>query len=132
MGLTEVKITALGSEGQGIGTLPSGKTCFVSGVFPGEVCLCELENETSKYAVLNAVELLSESPDRISPFRPADEVCGGLPLAALSYEAQLKFKETRVRDCLTRIGGLGDELLDEVFKPIIGADDPFRYRNHMQ
>ena len=132
MGLTEVKITALGSEGQGIGALPSGKTCFVSGVFPGEVCLCELENETSKYAVLNAVELLSESPDRISPFRPADEVCGGLPLAALSYEAQLKFKETRVRDCLTRIGGLGDELLDEVFKPIIGADDPFRYRNHMQ
>ena len=98
MGLIQVEITALGSEGQGIGALPSGKTCFVSGVFPGEVCLCELENETSKYAVCNAAELLTASPDRTAPFRPADEVCGGLPFAALSYEAQLKFKQTRVRD----------------------------------
>jgi 23S rRNA (uracil1939-C5)-methyltransferase len=128
----QVEITALGSEGQGIGALPSGKTCFVSGVFPGEVCLCELENETSKYAVCNAAELLTASPDRTAPFRPADEVCGGLPFAALSYEAQLKFKQTRVRDCLARIGGFDEALLNEVFKPITGADAPFRYRNHMQ
>ena len=128
----QVEITALGSEGQGIGALPSGKTCFVSGVFPGEVCLCELENETSKYAVCNATRLLTASPDRTAPFRPADEVCGGLPFAALSYEAQLKFKQTRVRDCLARIGGFDEALLNEVFKPITGTDDPFRYRNHMQ
>ncbi len=132
MGLIQVEITALGSEGQGIGALPSGKTCFVSGVFPGEVCLCELENETSKYAVCNAAELLTASPDRTAPFRPADEVCGGLPFAALSYEAQLKFKQTRVRDCLARIGGFDESLLNNVFKPITGADAPFRYRNHMQ
>ncbi len=132
MELIEVKITALGSEGQGIGSLPSGKTCFVSGVFPGEVCLCELENETSKYAVCNAVEVIKESRDRISAFRPADEVSGGLPFACLSYEAQLKFKETRVRDCLTRIGGFDVTLLKDVFKPVMGAGKPFRYRNHMQ
>ena len=132
MELIQVEITALGSEGQGIGALPSGKTCFVSGVFPGETCLCELENETSKYAVCNAVRLLTESPDRIAPFRPAGEVSGGLPFAALSYEAQLKFKETRVRDCLTRIGGFGETLLNDVFKPVISAENPFRYRNHMQ
>ncbi len=132
MALLEVKITASGSEGQGIGSLPSGKTCFVPGVFPGEVCLCELENETSKYAVCNAVEVIEASPDRTAPFRPADEVCGGLPFAALSYEAQLKFKQTRVKDCLTRIGGLDEALLNDVFKPILGAEDPSRYRNHMQ
>jgi 23S rRNA (uracil1939-C5)-methyltransferase len=98
VGLTEVKIIALGSEGQGIGTLPSGKTCFVPGVFPGEVCRCEIESEASKYAVCNAVEVIVESPDRKMPFRPADEVCGGLPFAALYYGAQLNFKQTRVRD----------------------------------
>ena len=132
MGLTEVKISALGSEGQGIGSLPSGKTCFVSGVFPGEVCQCEIAGETNKYAVCDAVELLESSPDRIAPFRPADEVSGGLPFACLSYEAQLKFKETRVRDCLKRIGGFDEALLNEVFKPVLGAENPFRYRNHMQ
>ena len=132
MELIEVKITALGSEGQGIGNLPSGKTCFVSGVFPGEVCLCEKVSETNKYAVLDAVELIEKSPDRISAFRPADEVSGGLPFAALSYEAQLKFKETRVIDCLTRIGGFDEALIKDVFKPVMGAGNPFRYRNHMQ
>ena len=128
----EVTITALGSEGQGIGSLPSGKTCFVPGVFPGERCLCLISSETSKYAVCDAVQVLDESPDRISPFRPADEVSGGLPFACLSYEAQLKFKQGRVRDCLERIGGFDPAFLDSVMKPIMAADEPFRYRNHMQ
>ena len=128
----EIMVTALGSEGQGIGALPSGKTCFVQGVFPGETCLCSIVSETSKYAVCDAFELINASPDRTAPFRPASEVSGGLPFACLSYEAQLKFKQTRVRDCLTRIGGIDPGLLDGVFKPVLGAEKPFRYRNHMQ
>lgn len=127
-----VTVTALGSEGQGIGSLPSGKTCFVAGVFPGEKCVCEIVSETNKYAVCEAVQILEESPDRANPFEPADEVSGGLPFAALSYEAQLKFKQSRVRDCLTRIGGFDPAFLDSVMKPILAADEPFRYRNHMQ
>ena len=94
--------------------------------------MCEMVSETNKYAVCDAVELIEKSPDRIAPFRPADEVSGGLPFACLSYEAQLKFKETRVRDCLTRIGGFDEALLKGVFKPVLGAGKPFRYRNHMQ
>ena len=132
MDLFEVSITALGSEGQGIGTLPSGKTCFVQGVFPGETCRCRLISETSKYAVCDALELTVTSPDRTAPFMPADKVSGGLPFACLSYGAQLRFKEKRVRDCLTRIGGFDPALIDAVFKPVVGSDDPFRYRNHMQ
>ncbi len=130
--LIEIKINALGSEGQGIGTLPSGKTCFAAGVFPGERCLCEISSETSKYALCDVREVLEESPDRTAPFKPAETVSGGLPFAALSYEAQLRFKQTRVRDCLARIGGFSPNLLDEVMKPILSADNPFRYRNHMQ
>ena len=132
MDLIEITITAIGSEGQGIGSLPSGKTCFASGVFPGEKCLIEVVSETNKYAVADVKELLEESPDRTAPFKPSDEVSGGLPFAALSYEAQLRFKQSRVRECLSRIGGFEDELLDCVMKPVLAADDPFRYRNHMQ
>ena len=58
----EITITALGSEGQGIGSLPSGKKCFVPGVFPGEVCLALVESETPKYAVAEAKELIKSSP----------------------------------------------------------------------
>lgn len=132
MDLIEVTITALGSEGQGIGSLPSGKTCFAAGAFPGEICLCRVASETSKYAVCDVVEVIKESPDRTAPFKPADEVSGGLPFACLSYEAQLAFKETRVRDCLIRIGGFDRTYLDQVMKPVMGAKRPYRYRNHMQ
>ena len=132
MEVTELTITAVGSEGQGIGNLPSGKTCFVPGVFPGEVCTVQIESETSKYAVAGVIELIKASPDRISPFVPSDEVSGGLPFACLSYEAQLKIKQTRVRDCLVRIGGFDPAFVDGVMKPILASDDPSRYRNHMQ
>ena len=74
MEATELTITAVGSEGQGIGNLPSGKTCFVPGVFPGEVCEVRIESETSKYAVAEATKLVKESPDRTAPFIPADRV----------------------------------------------------------
>ena len=132
MELVEVTITALGSEGQGIGTLPSGKTCFAGGVFPGEVCLCEIVSETSKYAVAEVKEVTAVSPDRTAPFMPSDKVSGGLPFACLSYEAQLGFKEKRVKDCLTRIGGFDPDLIGSVFKPVLRAETPYRYRNHMQ
>ncbi len=132
MEVAELTITAIGSEGQGIGKLPSGKTCFVPGVFPSEVCTVQIESETSKYAVAEVKELIKASPDRISPFVPSDEVSGGLPFACLSYEAQLKIKQTRVRDCLIRIGGFDSAFVDGVMKPILAADDPSRYRNHMQ
>ena len=128
----EITVTALGSEGQGIGSLPSGKTCFVSGVFPGEKCICEIASETGKYAVAEAIEVISESPDRIAPFEPSYKVSGGLPYACLSYEAQLRFKQLRVRECLIRIGGFDSALLGSVMKPILSADNPKRYRNHMQ
>ena len=130
--LVEITITAVGSEGQGIGTLPSGKACFAPGVFPGETCVAEIISETNKYAVADVKEVAKTSPDRTAPFRPSDEVSGGLPYACLSYEAQLRFKQTRVRECLTRIGGFDEALLNEVMKPILAADRPSRYRNHMQ
>ena len=132
MGLIEITVTATGSEGQGIGSLSSGKKCFIPGVFPGEVCMAEIESETPKYAVAEAREVLTESPDRTAPFRPSDEVSGGLPFAGLSYEAQLKFKQARVHECLMRIGGFAPELLEKVMKPVMAAGSPFRYRNHMQ
>ena len=43
----------------------------------------------------------------------------------LRYEKQLEMKEGWVREKLTRLGGLEDPLI----RPIIGMDEPLRYRN---
>ena len=121
----EVTISALGSEGQGIGKLPSGKACFAAGAFPGERCICRIESETSKYAVCEVLEVLEASPDRVTAFRPVNEVSGGLPFAALSYDAQLRLKREQVKSKLERLGGLSDPKVNDV----IGARTLKYYRN---
>ena len=54
--------------------------------------------------------------------------CGGCQLQAMSYEEQLKFKENKVRNNLSRIGGLTEIPME----PIIGMEEPWRYRNKAQ
>ena len=128
----EVDIRALGNDGQGIGSLPSGKVCFVEGVFPGETCICRIISETSRFANCEALSVTKDSPSRVRPFEPVRGLSGGLPLASLSYEAQLDYKASKVRDCLARVGKISEEELDSVIKPIVPCGRPGRYRNHMQ
>ena len=128
----EVDIRAIGTDGQGIGTLPSGKICFVEGVFPGETCLCRVISSGSKYDTCEALSVTKESPSRVRSFEPVSGLSGGLPLASLSYDAQLEYKASKVRDCLLKIGKIPEEELDHMMKPIVPCEHPVRYRNHMQ
>jgi 23S rRNA (uracil1939-C5)-methyltransferase len=54
--------------------------------------------------------------------------CGGCRLQHLAYPAQLAFKEKQVRDCLERLGRIGDFEL----RPILPAPEPYGYRNKME
>ena len=59
--------------------------------------------------------------------------CGGCQLQQMSYEAQLSWKERKVRECLERIGGVEFEENRGVrFLPILGMDTPLAYRNKAQ
>ena len=66
----EVDIRALGTDGQGIGTLPSGKICFVEGVFPEETCLVRIISESSKFANCEALSVIRTSPSRVRRMIP--------------------------------------------------------------
>jgi 23S rRNA (uracil1939-C5)-methyltransferase len=90
-----------------------------------EVCIMKMK-KTYGYARL--MRLLTPSPDRIDPPCPVARQCGGCQIQAMSYEAQLRFKEDKVRNNLRRIGRF-DALPME---PIIGMKEPFRYRNKAQ
>ena len=50
----------------------------------------------------------------------------------MDYEAQLDFKQKKVRNNLLRIGGLDAELIDRVMEPVVGMEDSFHYRNKAQ
>ena len=128
----ESMITGLDEAGRGIGKEPSGKTFFCEGVFPGEKCLVREISSSARFSVCEALSVLETSPSRVAPFDCEKLLCGGLPLAALSYPEQLKFKASRVRECLERIGRLDGSFLDSVMEPVVPCDPPLRYRNHMQ
>ena len=125
-------ITGLDESGRGIGKMPSGKTFFAEGVFPEETVSCREISSSSRYSVCEALSVKTSSPSRIVPFEPGKLLCGGLPLAALDYPAQLEFKASRIRECLERIGRIDAGFLDSVMAPIVPCDPPKRYRNHMQ
>lgn len=115
----EIVIDNLGNEGEGIGRV-DGYALFVKGALPGERVLVSIMKMKKTYGFARLIEVLNPSPDRVTPPCPVYPRCGGCTLQHLSYAAQLAFKQQKVTDCLTRIGGVSLENVDVL--PIIGMD----------
>lgn len=126
-----VKIEDIGTEGEGIGKI-EGFSLFVKDALPGDVAKVRLTKVKKNYAYARLEEVLTPSPDRAEPPCPFHRQCGGCQIQALSYEKQLAFKQSKVENNLVRIGGFPAETVREVMEPIIGMDEPWRYRNKAQ
>ena len=123
----EIKIAALGSNGEGIGRI-EGYTVFVEGALPPETCLVLIVKTRKHFGYGKLLEILTPSPDRREPCCPVAKQCGGCQLQHLSYAAQLAYKTKEVQDDLERIGGITDVTV----RPAIGMEEPWRYRNKAQ
>ena len=135
-------ITDMGVNGEGIGKYdpPSGMTFFVKNAVIGDEVLAIVTGLKKGYGYAKVLEILKPSTDRVKPACPLAERCGGCQIMQLSYEAQLKFKEHKVRSDLERIGGQTDMEVE----PIIGMEpapsagiqpdtaQPLHFRNKMQ
>ncbi len=123
----EIEIGGLGTSGEGVGKF-QGFTVFVEGALPTEKILAEIVEVKKNYAVGKLLKILRESSERVKPFCPIYESCGGCQLQHLSYTAQLNWKRQQVADAVERIGKLrGVEIFDT-----LGMKNPLRYRNKMQ
>src|SRR5499426_4612003 len=123
----DLTIDDLAFGGEGVGRV-QGYVLFVRGALPGDRVRVKVVEARSRFgrAVIESLE--TPSPDRIEAPCTYFGRCGGCRLQHLSYPAQLAFKEKQVRDCLERIGGLGEFEL----KPILAAPEPYGYRNKME
>lgn len=122
-----MEITGYTSEGNGVGNA-GGCAVFVPGAAQGDVLRVRIVKVLKTYAFGRIEEILSPSPDRVEPDCPISRRCGGCVFRHIRYEAELRAKEQRVRDTISRIGGFSDLTV----RPILGAAQPNRYRNKAQ
>ena len=124
-------ITDLSHDGEGIGKV-EGFTFFVKDTVPGDKVTAKVMKTKKTYGYARLEALLAPSDKRVEPVCPYHKACGGCQLQSMSYEHQLQFKQEKVYNNLLRIGGLPSDLLDATMEPIVGMDEPFRYRNKAQ
>lgn len=123
------KITAtdISSDGHGIGKI-QGFTVFCPGLLPGETAEVLIIKVLSSYAIGKISEITQPSPYRVAPSCPSYSHCGGCTLGHMSYDAQLAYKQQRVKDCMERIGGLKDCTM----MPIVPCEKISGFRNKAQ
>ncbi|MBQ3789651.1 MAG: 23S rRNA (uracil(1939)-C(5))-methyltransferase RlmD [Lachnospiraceae bacterium] len=127
-------ITDLTEEGAGVGHTADGFAFFVKDAIPGDTVEATVMKTKSRYGYAHLDRIVTASPDRITAACPHARACGGCQLQALSYPAELAWKEQRVRNALSRIGKMDEAALEEKLLPICGAapERCYRYRNKAQ
>ncbi len=126
-----LEILSLGSNGEGIAKA-DGFPIFVKDCIPGDLCEVKLVKVKKNLAFGRVMKIIKPSKDRIEAKCPVSKRCGGCTLQVLSYEKQLEYKKNRIYDCLHRIGGISEQLLDEIMEDTVGMEEPYRYRNKAQ
>lgn len=127
----EFTIEDMGVDAEGIGRY-EGMTFFVKDALPGDVIKARITKLKKNYGYARLEEILRPSGARVEPECSLHRKCGGCQLQAMAYGKQLEFKQKKVRDNLIRIGGFSPEFVDRVMLPIVGMEDPYRYRNKAQ
>ncbi|MBE7030611.1 MAG: 23S rRNA (uracil(1939)-C(5))-methyltransferase RlmD [Ruminococcaceae bacterium] len=107
-----------------------GYTIFIKNAVIGDTVRVRVTKANRSYGFAVTEELITPSPDRISPTCAQFGQCGGCQLMHLSYPKQLEWKAATVRANLRKIGGIAEE--DYQFDGIIGAEKKLGYRNKTQ
>ena len=92
-----------------------GPVVFVRHALPGETVIARVTDVTSRLARAEAVDILTQSPDRVEPPCPhaAPGGCGGCDWQHAALPAQRSLKAAVIRQQLKRLAGLDREVTVE-------------------
>ncbi|MCL5036092.1 MAG: 23S rRNA (uracil(1939)-C(5))-methyltransferase RlmD [Chloroflexi bacterium] len=122
-----LNLDSLAFGGDSVGR-KDGMVFFVPEGAPGDKVEVEITYLSGNFGRGIITKILEASPYRVTPPCSLHGICGGCGLQHLTYEYQLESKRKTVEDCISRIGGLENvEVL-----PVLGMEDPWRYRNKVQ
>lgn len=133
----EVTIESINHDGYGIaryihapdkGSQGKKLNIYVTNTVPGDVVKVTIVNAKGRgKATVEYDEIITPGPSRNLDMPTDQALTGGTPLQSMKYEDQLKYKQDIVE------GFMKDEGFDiGRVKPIIGMDNPSRYRNKME
>ena len=105
-----------------------GRAVFVPRTAVGDQCDVRIVKVTKSVAFGRMEKLIVPGAARIAPACPVADKCGGCCYQHITYEEELRAKEKKVRDALTRIGGQDGAAL----AGITGAPATAHYRNKAQ
>ncbi|HEY3787109.1 MAG TPA: 23S rRNA (uracil(1939)-C(5))-methyltransferase RlmD [Steroidobacteraceae bacterium] len=104
-GIDEVgTVTALTHEGEGV--VRNGKTAFIPGALPAESVRFRRTRHHRQHDQAELIEVIEQSPARVTPRCAHFGVCGGCALQHLAPAAQLEAKEAELRDSFERVAGI--------------------------
>lgn len=129
--MVTVTIEDVGMEGEGIGKI-DGFPLFIKDTVVGDTVEAKIIKSKKNYAYARVEKVVTPSPFRVEPPCKSHRQCGGCQIQALSYDRQLAFKQDKVRNNLLRIGGFSEAEVDRVMEPVVGMENPLRYRNKAQ
>jgi 23S rRNA (uracil1939-C5)-methyltransferase len=118
----EADVVDLAHDGRGVARI-AGKAVFIEGALPGERVRLRIEKRRRQFDEARLEEIITASPDRVTPRCIHFGICGGCSLQHLAPDAQLAAKQRQLIDNLERIGRVKAE---RILAPIRGA--PFAYR----
>lgn len=121
-------IVSQGYEGEGIAKV-DGYPIFIEGALKGEKVKVRVVKVNKNFAYGKLLEVIEKSEGRVEPKCEYFKRCGGCKLQHMDYKTQLDFKWERVKDCIKKIGGLSEELVEY---PIGMEENPYQYRNKVQ
>jgi tRNA/tmRNA/rRNA uracil-C5-methylase (TrmA/RlmC/RlmD family) len=110
---------------------PDGRVVFVRHALPGETVRAEITGETTSFLRADAIEVLTPSPDRVTPPCPhaGPGQCGGCDFQHVSLEAQRRLKADRIADQLQRVGGIARTVEVE---PVRGDREGLAWRTRIR
>lgn len=109
-------------DGRGI-TRIAGKTVFLQGALPGEKVSFRYLNKKKNFDEGEVIEVLTPSPQRVSPACAHYQICGGCSLQHLQQDVQIHEKQLLLTDTLQRIGHVQPR---NILAPLINSSWNYR------
>lgn len=129
--LINLTIEDMSAEGEGIGKV-DGFTFFVKDAIIGDSIVARVTKLKKTYGYARLEKIVTPSEHRVEAPCAFHKQCGGCQIQAMDYAKQLEFKQNKVFNNLVRIGGFSAYFVESVMEPIVGMENPYRYRNKAQ